>query len=51
VTVSEAELIDFASRFDPQDFHVDPARAAQSPFGGLIASGWHTSALMMRLYA
>lgn len=49
IAVSEAEVIDFGRRFDPQPFHVDPAQAAQSPFGGLIASGWHTGSLMMRL--
>jgi acyl dehydratase len=51
ITVSQDEIIEFAKRFDPQQFHTDPSRAAGGPFGGLIASGWHTSALMMRLYA
>lgn len=51
VTVSTEEIIDFATRFDPQTFHVDPQGAAQGPFGGLIASGWHTASLMMRLFA
>jgi acyl dehydratase len=51
ITVSQEEVIEFARRFDPQEFHTDPIRAARGPFGGLIASGWHTSALMMRLYA
>ncbi|MFD7003876.1 MaoC family dehydratase [Streptomyces mirabilis] len=51
VTVSEREIVDFASRFDPQSFHVDPVAAAHGPFGGLIASGWHTVALMMQLFA
>jgi len=46
--VSEAEIISFAKQFDPQPFHVDPAAAAHGPFGGLIASGWHTTALVMR---
>ena len=50
VTVAESEVIEFARRYDPQPFHVDPLAARQSPFGGLIASGWHTAALMMRLY-
>lgn len=50
-TVDEAELLAFARRFDPQDFHVDAELARGTPFGGLIASGWHTSALMMRLLA
>lgn len=49
IAVTEAEVIDFGRRFDPQPFHVDPAQAAHGPFGGLIASGWHTGSLMMRL--
>jgi len=48
VRVSEAEIISFATQFDPQPFHVDPGAAARGPFGGLIASGWHTAALVMR---
>ncbi|HZU89806.1 MAG TPA: MaoC family dehydratase [Stellaceae bacterium] len=51
VAVTAAEIVDFARRFDPQPMHLDPAAAAQGPFGGLIASGWHTAALMMRLFA
>jgi acyl dehydratase len=50
VTVSEQEIVDFASRFDPQPFHVDAEAAAASPFGGLIASGWHTTALFMGMF-
>jgi acyl dehydratase len=49
ITVSEAEIIEFAKRFDPQYFHTDPVKAAESIFGGLIASGWHTVGLAMRL--
>ena len=49
VSVGEAEMIAFAKEFDPQPFHVDPAAAAAGPFGGLIASGWHTAAVVMRL--
>ena len=49
VSVSQAEIISFATQFDPQPFHVDPEAAARGPFGGLIASGWHTAALVMRL--
>jgi len=49
ISVSEAEIVEFARRFDPQYIHVDRAQAAQGPFGGLIASGWHTAAMMMRL--
>jgi acyl dehydratase len=51
VTVSEAEIIDFARKYDPQAMHTDPEAAAQGRFGGLIASGWHTGAMMMRLFA
>lgn len=51
VRVDEAEVLDFGRRFDPQPFHVDRAAAAAGPFGGLIASGWHTCALMMKLLA
>src|SRR5579875_2833055 len=50
VTVDAAEIIEFARRFDPQPMHVDPEAAACGPFGGLIASGWHTAGLMMRLF-
>jgi acyl dehydratase len=47
-SVDEASIINFAKGFDPQSFHVDPVAAADGPFGGLIASGWHTAALTMR---
>jgi len=50
-SLSEAEIVEFASRYDPQDIHVDPEKAANGPFGGLIASGWQTAASVMRLYA
>lgn len=49
VTVSEPEIIEFATAFDPQYLHVDPAAAAAGPYGGLIASGWHTAGITMRL--
>jgi acyl dehydratase len=49
-TVTEEEIVDFARRFDPQPFHVDPEAAKETVFGGLIASGWHTGALWMRMY-
>ena len=49
ISVTEAEIIDFAQRFDPQWFHTDPVRTAASRWGGVIASGWHTCALAMRL--
>jgi acyl dehydratase len=48
-TVSEEEIIAFATQFDPQPFHVDPAAAAESMYGGVIASGWHTCSMMMRM--
>jgi acyl dehydratase len=48
-TFSEEEIVAFGRQFDPQPFHVDPARARDSAFGGLIASGWHTCAVGMRL--
>src|SRR6266478_642128 len=51
IRVDEAEIIYFARCFDPQDMHVDPEAAARGRFGGLIASGWHTAALTMRLIA
>ncbi len=47
--VSEEEILAFAREFDPQPFHVDPERARDSIYGGLIASGWHTIAIFMRL--
>jgi len=49
IAVEEAEIINFALRFDPQSFHTDPNAARESVFGGLIASGWHTAGLMMRI--
>jgi acyl dehydratase len=49
VLVEEQEIRDFATRYDPQVFHTDPEAAKQTSFGGLIASGWHTAALAMRL--
>lgn len=49
VEMSEDEIIEFATRFDPQPFHVDREAATQSPFGGIIASGWHTCSYCMRL--
>ena len=48
-TLSEQEIINFARQFDPQPFHVDAAAAADSAFGGIIASGWHTCSLAMRM--
>jgi acyl dehydratase len=51
VQVDEAEIVAFGRQYDPQPFHVDPQAAADGPYGGLIASGWQTCALMMRLLA
>ena len=48
--VTEDEIVAFAREWDPQPFHVDPEAAQESIFGGLIASGWHTGAMWMRLY-
>jgi acyl dehydratase len=44
------EIVDFARHYDPQSFHVDADAARQSMFGGLIASGWHVTAKLMRLF-
>ena len=49
--VSEAEVLDFAKQWDTQWFHTDPEAAARGPFDGLIASGWHTCGIAMRLVA
>lgn len=51
IRVEQEEMIAFAKQFDPQDFHSDPEAAGRTVFGGLIASGWHTASLMMRLFA
>ena len=48
--VTEEEIVEFARTWDPQPFHVDPEAAKETVFGGLIASGWHTGAMWMRLY-
>ena len=50
VTVTETDILDFARQFDPQPMHVDPEFAARGPFHGLIASGWHTAGIMMRMF-
>jgi acyl dehydratase len=49
IAVTEAEIIEFAARYDPQPMHTDPVAATHGPFGGLIASGWHTTGLVMRV--
>jgi len=51
ITVDGDEMRRFAAQFDPQSYHIDPEAAAQTHFGGLIASGWHTGSMMMRLLA
>lgn len=48
VSVTEADIVRFAEAFDPQPMHLDPGAAALGRFGGLIASGWHVAALVMR---
>jgi acyl dehydratase len=50
VDVTREEIVEFARRYDPQPFHVDEEAAADGPFGGLIASGWHTTALFMGMF-
>lgn len=50
VSVTAEEIVAFARDYDPQSFHVDPDAARHGPFGGLIASGWQTAGLMMRLF-
>lgn len=49
VRLSEADIVAFARRYDPQPFHLDPAAALDGPFNGLVASGWQTCAAVMRL--
>ncbi len=50
VTMTREEIVRFAREFDPQPFHVDEDAARRSPFGGLIASGWHTANVAMRMW-
>ncbi|MBL8403306.1 MAG: MaoC family dehydratase [Dechloromonas sp.] len=50
LTLTEAEIIDFAWRYDPQAFHLDATAAANSPYGGLIASGFQSLAICFRLF-
>ena len=50
LTLTEAEIIDFAWRYDPQPFHLDASAAANSPYGGLIASGFQSLAICFRLF-
>ena len=48
-TVTEAEIVEFAKRYDPQVFHVDGSQSLTVELGGIMASGWHTTAIFMRL--
>ena len=50
VTVTAAEIVEFAERYDPQPFHLHADAGAATPYGGLIASGWHTAALYMGMF-
>jgi len=47
--VTADEIVEFAEQYDPQSFHVDPDAAEESMFGELVASGWHTAAMTMRM--
>jgi acyl dehydratase len=49
-TVSEADIVEFARRYDPQPIHINPDAASGGPFGGLIASGWHLACLFASLW-
>ena len=49
VKVTAEDIVAYARQFDPQDFHLDDAKAKETVFGGLVASGWHTASLTMRL--
>jgi acyl dehydratase len=51
IAVTGPEIVAFARQFDPQTMHTDPVAAAAGPTNGLIASGWHTLGMMMRMYA
>lgn len=50
IPITENDIMEFGRKFDPQVFHTDPVRAKETVYGGLIASGWHTSSLFMRLF-
>ena len=50
-TIGRDEIVEFARAYDPQPFHLDEAAAAESIYGGLIASGWQTVCVFMRLFA
>jgi acyl dehydratase len=48
-TFTESEIIAFAKKYDPQPFHIDREAAKNGPFGGLVASGWHSASVWMKL--
>lgn len=50
IAVDEEEVLEFGRRYVPLSYHIDKEAAKQSIYGGVIASGWHTAALMMRIY-
>lgn len=50
MSMDESEIMDFARKYDPQPIHTDREAAAEGPFGGLIASGWHTGSMVFRLW-
>ena len=50
MSMDESEIMDFARKYDPQPIHTDREAAATGPFEGLIASGWHTAAMVFRLW-
>jgi acyl dehydratase len=50
IVIDEKEVLDFGRRFVPLSYHTDKDAAKKSIYGGIIASGWHTAALMMRVY-
>jgi len=50
ITITEDEIVRFGQKFDPQLFHTDPEGARETVYGGLIASGWHTCSLFMRMF-
>ena len=50
ITITEDEIVQFGKKFDPQLFHMDPNGAKKTVYGGLIASGWHTCSLFMRMF-
>jgi acyl dehydratase len=49
LSLTEDEIIEFATKYDPQPFHIDRVKAKQSHFGGLVASGWQTASMCMRM--